>query len=398
MADSNETSTTIPEFTLPEFLDDMDVDSIHDDMMSNLPADIDRAEGGFPWDFTRPTALEISSFAEYILPEAIKSTFPQWATGDILDYHAGCRGLVRKSAEKAKVTVTVTGTEGTKIPAGTEFSTESTEDADSVSFLTDADAVIPISETIDLTCTAAEAGLSGNVAANTIILQLSEVKGGEVETIINHNPASGGTDIESDEELQLRCYEFDRNADVSFVGSSADYLRWAEEVPGVGFAKVVPASGGTGKVTVIITDKNGDTASEELRNKVLVHIMGTSLDDPQRLAPVGATLSVETNVKVDVTVSATLELETDYTLDAVKKAFLPVLNQAIRTASVLRVSEIGALLINLPGITDYHDLKINGSTDAVKLTSSQYASVNDENLTLTQQETVTAASTAGTKA
>ena len=397
MAYSTETSTTIPEFSLPDFLEDMDVDSIHDEMMSSLPADIDRAEGGFPWDFTRPTALEIASFAEYVLPEAIKSAFPQWATGDILDYHAGCRGLVRKNAEKATVVVTVTGTEGTKIPAGTEFSTESTDDADAVSFLTDADAVIPAGGTIDLPCTAMEAGTLGNVAANTITLQMSEVKDGELETVLNKNPGSGGTDLETDEELQLRCYEFDRNADVSFVGSTADYLRWAEEVPGVGFAKVVPASGGTGKVTVIITDKNGDSASDDLKNKVLTHIMGTSLDDPQRLAPVGATLVVETNVKVDVTVSATVELETDYTIDAIKKAFLPVLNQSIRTASVLRVSEIGSLLINLPGVTDYTDLKINGGTDSVTLTSNQYAAVSADNLTLTLKASAASASTASTK-
>ena len=397
MANSTETTTTIPEFSLPDFLEDMDVDSIHDEMMSSLPADIDRAEGGFPWDFTRPTALEIASFAEYVPPEAIKAAFPQWATGDILDYHAGCRGLVRKSAEKATVVVTVTGTEGTKIPAGTEFSTESTDDADAVSFLTDADAVIPAGGTIDLPCTAMEAGTSGNVAANTITLQMSEVKNGELETILNKNPGSGGTDLETDEELELRCYEFDRNADVSFVGSTADYLRWAEEVPGVGFAKVVPASGGTGKVTVIITDKNGDSASDDLRNKVLTHIMGTSLDDPQRLAPVGATLVVETNVKIDVTVSATVELETDYTIDAIKKAFLPVLNQSIRTASVLRVSEIGSLLINLPGVTDYTDLKINGGTDSVTLISNQYAAVSADNLTLTLKASSTAASTTSTQ-
>lgn len=125
--------------------------------------------------------------------------------------------------------------------------------------------------------------------------------------------------------------------------------------------------------------------------------MGTSLDDPQRLAPVGATLVVETNVKVDVTVSATVELETDYTIDAIKKAFLPVMNQAIRTASVLRVSEIGSLLINLPGVTDYTGLKINGGTDSVTLTSNQYAAVSADNLTLTLKASAASASTASTK-
>ena len=30
MANSTETTTTIPEFSLPDFVEDMDVDSIHD--------------------------------------------------------------------------------------------------------------------------------------------------------------------------------------------------------------------------------------------------------------------------------------------------------------------------------------------------------------------------------
>jgi hypothetical protein len=74
------------------------------------------------------------------------------------------------------------------------------------------------------------------------------------------------------------------------------------------------------------------------------------------------------------------------------------MNQAIRTASVLRVSEIGSLLINLPGVTDYTGLKINGGTDSVTLTSNQYAAVSADNLTLTLKASSTAASAASTKA
>jgi hypothetical protein len=73
------------------------------------------------------------------------------------------------------------------------------------------------------------------------------------------------------------------------------------------------------------------------------------------------------------------------------------MNQAIRTASVLRVSEIGSLLINLPGVTDYTGLKINGGTDSVTLTSNQYAAVSADNLTLTLKASAASASTASTK-
>lgn len=40
------------DFTLPAFLQDCDVDTIHQRMMDMLPDDIDKTEAGFPWDFT----------------------------------------------------------------------------------------------------------------------------------------------------------------------------------------------------------------------------------------------------------------------------------------------------------------------------------------------------------
>ena len=40
-------------FTVPAFLQECDVDTIHQKMMDMLPDDIDKTEAGFPWDFTR---------------------------------------------------------------------------------------------------------------------------------------------------------------------------------------------------------------------------------------------------------------------------------------------------------------------------------------------------------
>ena len=48
------------EFKAPSFLNDQDAETIHKRMMEELPPDIDDTEGGFPWDFTKPTALEKS--------------------------------------------------------------------------------------------------------------------------------------------------------------------------------------------------------------------------------------------------------------------------------------------------------------------------------------------------
>ena len=55
------------EMELPGFLENSSEDEIHEKMLGNLPDDIDKSEGGFPWDFTRATAIEISELIEFVL-------------------------------------------------------------------------------------------------------------------------------------------------------------------------------------------------------------------------------------------------------------------------------------------------------------------------------------------
>jgi hypothetical protein len=61
----------IPEFKAPSFLNDQDAETIHKRMMDELPPDIDDTEGGFPWDFTKPTALEKAEMLEFHLVETL---------------------------------------------------------------------------------------------------------------------------------------------------------------------------------------------------------------------------------------------------------------------------------------------------------------------------------------
>ncbi len=49
---------TIPAFSAPDWLKTETAEQIQARMMESLPPDIDDTEGGFPWDFTYPTALE----------------------------------------------------------------------------------------------------------------------------------------------------------------------------------------------------------------------------------------------------------------------------------------------------------------------------------------------------
>ena len=370
------------EFELPDFLKSQSAEEIHQRMLSNLPDDIDSSDGGFPSDLTKPTAIEKAEMVEFSLAETIKNIFPQWADdATLLDYHAQTRGMKRKAAVSSTATLTVTGEAGTKIPSGFTFCTEATNDAAAVEFETTTDAAIPDNGILNISVSAVDGGVQGNVSANSITLQVKPLNG--IKSVTNPSAAIGGEDEESDDALRKRVVEYDQTQGQSFVGSQNDYKRWALEVDGVGSAKVVPAQDDTGLVTIIITDAAGNPASSDLCTAVYNHIISPD-DDSQRLAPVnGAVLSVITPTAFDVSVSATVRLEASYTIGGIQSAFLAALKAyLLNCIDDVKYNKICSLLIDTQGVSDYSNVLLNGSTSNISLTASQLATTDSTKVVL----------------
>ena len=76
-----------PEFVYPDFIEDNDADEIQERMMENLPADISDMEGDFPFDFTMPTAIEISQLIQFDVVRSLMIAFPEYAWDEWLDLH-----------------------------------------------------------------------------------------------------------------------------------------------------------------------------------------------------------------------------------------------------------------------------------------------------------------------
>lgn len=360
------------EFTVPAFLDNYSTDDIYETMKSIMPDDIDSSEGSHTWNFLRPTALVTSEIYEYILPQVIQLIFPEWSYGEFLDNHAAIRGMTRKAATAATGDVTVTGTAGTVIPAGTTFSTVSlNEDDPAISYSTSEAATIPTSGsvTVDVVCT--EAGSEGNTMANTVIMLASSITG--ITGVTNPTAMTGGTDEETDEALIARIEEYDKNQGDSYIGNVSDYYRWATSVNGVGNATIIPANNATGLVTIVITDANGDPASEDLCTSVYDYIM--SPDDPMsRIAPINANLSVIAPSLFTVNVSATIELTDEGTMEDVLAAFVTNMQQYLNEAPTdleIKLTRVASILSNTEGVNDFTDLEIGGSTSGSITMASQ---------------------------
>lgn len=371
------------EFIIPSFLKNRSIDEVHKKIIESIPDDIDMSEGSFPWDFTRPTASAVSMMCEFIIPEALKVAFPQYAYDSYLDYHANARGINRNAATVASGYITVTGTAGTFIETGSLFSTASTDGEPSVDYETTVEATIPDSGTINIPVQCTMAGIQGNTQAGTVIFVGSKING--ISFVTNSDPITGGTEKETDDHLRERIAEYDKSQSDSYVGNDADYKRWAKSVNGVGEAIVIPAQDDTGLVKIIITDASGNPGNEALCQAVYNYIMSPD-DRMKRLAPVNALLSVIPPETENISISAVVEISDGATIESVKTNYLAAIKSYLPKAmddGEIKLSTISALLTSVQGINDYKEVKINGGTLNIPLTSSQLPTVTEDGITLT---------------
>lgn len=353
------------EFQIPSFLQNCSTDDFHAKMKAALPVDLDVSEGSHTWNYTRPTALVGAEICEFILPEVVKLIFPEFSYGAYVDYHAKCRGLIRRPAAYASGYITITGTPGTIIPEWSKFATPSVNDEPSVDYMTMEEATIPEDGSVTVPVECVKPGVVGNTAKNTIIIVSDRLNG--IRSVTNADEITGGTEIEDDETLIERIMEYDRTQGESFVGCVADYKRWATSVPGVGEVTIIPAPDTTGLVTIVVTDANGDPATDELCNDVYDYIMCPG-EPLARRAPVNAYLSVIPPETIAIGIKAVIELKDEYTLESVQTSFIEKAAAYLPIAmdeGEVKYTQIAKILAQTDGVNDFMDLELGMMSDGM---------------------------------
>lgn len=379
------------EFTTPDFLQNHSPDQVFDKMAAILPSDIDLSEGGHAWNFLRPTALAVGEMYEFDLPEVVKLIFPEYAYGEFLDLHAKSRGMTRRAAAAANGVLTITGEVGTTIQAGSIFSTASVNDEPSVDYKVLTSVKIPGSGTVNVNVQCTQTGVVGNAPANTVVLVSSKITG--ITAVTNEKALTGGTETENDESLVDRITEYDKSMENRYTGCVADYKRWATSVPGVGSATVIPAQDTTGLVTIVITDSNGDPATEQLCKTVYNDIMQPN-DPEARLAPINAYLSVVPPSTMAIGISATVELADGATIETVKTAYMAKLVIYLAEAldeGEIKYTRVAAALSAVEDVNDFAGLQVGiksgdsvaYGTSNIAITSSQLPTIAADDLILT---------------
>lgn len=366
------------EFTPPEFVDGAEPEEIQQRMMDALPDGIDDMPGGFPYDFTMPTAIEKSELIQFHLVRALMLMFPQYAWDEWLDLHAAAAGVERRPAGHASGSVTVSGDAGTVIPEGAIFCTEATDSSPALEYAADSMAVIPESGSVVVEVTSVEAGKESNTKKNTVVFSLTSIKG--LSTVNNPADITGGTDVEGDEDLRERIEEENFRDGATFVGNDADYIRWAKEVVGVGDCIVVPTWDGPGTVKLIIVDSNGDPANERLTKAVYDHIVSPD-DRSRRLLPTAcAKLTVVAAATKKISYVCTGLVYDDTTdIPTIVSQFKELVMQEYSEAKaegVLVYNQVRPLITDIPGVSDFDTFLMNGAEENILLSNDEYAATD----------------------
>lgn len=328
-------------------------------MLDNINSDIDKREGSFTQNMISPISEELAKI--YLEQrDLVNMAFVRNGFFNYLDDKCWEYGVERKIGTSAVGEVTFEGEDGTIISNGTAIYNNDLYYV----VLNDAD----ISNgKADLVVEAYEMGKKYNVLKNTEFVLKENIQG--VTKVYAKEDFKGGTDTETDEELRDRYFNTIKKSYTS--GNVAHYEAWATEVNGVGSCKVYPLKNGNGTVEIVITNSDMLGASSELIESVKANI--------EEKRPIGANVSVVSATEKAINITANITLSVGYELMEVKQLFKEKLKEYLKEisfkSSYVSTAKLGNLLLDIDGVYDYTDFKVNNAINNVPLEDTEVPKV-----------------------
>ncbi|EDU1814045.1 baseplate J/gp47 family protein [Salmonella enterica] len=239
-----------------------DLATIRDDLLRDLKNQLPDADISEDSDFYA-RASSVASVAEGLYQHQswiVRQIFPDTADSEYLLLHARTRGLSKRAATTAEGLALITGTTGSKLPAGSSIQ------SDAVSCVT-LDDITLIATTGTVRVQASLSGTAGNLSTPVAAELVSAPAG--INSRVTIQSLTGGTDGETDASLLKRLLDLIRRPPAG--GNKYDYRRWALECDGVTGAYVYPLRRGLGTVDIAITSA-GSLPSESVRSTTQAHI------------------------------------------------------------------------------------------------------------------------------
>lgn len=326
-------------------------------MLDNIDDKYDKSEGSFFFDGIVPVAIEIDGLNKEI--ESIKSNMDIFnKKGNDLDIFISQRSrIIRKEGTKARGLVTIGGNEGAKINKGIIVSSDTTD------YRVLEEKIIGSSLKAQVEVECLEDGNIGNTPSNQINQFPVTISG--LNSVDNTEAFTNGYNKEDDNSLRDRYLEFIRLPITS--GNKNHYLFWAKEVVGVGQAKVIPLWNGDNTVKVIISDSNGNIASDNLVREVQGYIDPGIKGLGQGEAPIGAFCTVVSVKNKEIDISLDVELLKGAKLEDVEKSFKDKVELYFKeAASKIFIAQIECIIFNVPGVIDRKNVLLNKKAENIE--------------------------------
>lgn len=340
-------------------------------MLSNLSNTEDKTPNSFSYDILSAAAIVFEDFQRVIL-----ELFKKFDVMNLEDEELDARvlqiaGIKRKQATQSTGEVTITGTPKTVIPKDTVFL------AGSLEFRIDQDYVIPDTGNITAKVKSVAYGGDANVLPNAIDKSNPQIMG--VDNISNAKEINNGYDQETDDDLRERYLE--KLLHPPKAGNPAHYKLWATEVDGIWNAKVFRTWQGGGTVKVVVIGLNRKAVGPDLIEKVKKHILEEAPIRYEDLTVESATTKkVKVDVKIKLTQNANLIEVKEEIKDRIEKYFYNISFKE----SIVSYAKVGAEILKVPGVSDYDDLKLNGSMGNVVMKETEVPEI--ESLGVTTDE------------
>lgn len=368
-----------------DFLEQYTYEYLMELALSYVSDDKDKREGSVVYDCLAPFCQLLAAGA-MLLKNFYTQTYAPTATGEDLDNRVAEQGITRYPATYAVKKITLKDANGNPIiaPIGARFSTVS--DTNPINYSITAEyeedgAVVPGS--YEATCE--ESGVIGNQYSGNLI-NITFIQG-----IAFANMTSilvPARDEETDEELRERYFEVLNQK--AFGGNIADYRTKVMSLfeASVGAVQIYPTWNGGGTVKLSIVDPTYGPCSPEfiasVQNAIdpenAQGVKGTGLG----IAPIGHNVTVDTPDEVTVNISAHVTLQVGYDLGQVEPIvteallnYVKALKQSWADSSDLNVyscdifvARVTSAIINVPGIANVTEVKLNGKAEDIILIQS----------------------------
>ncbi|MBC1229820.1 baseplate J/gp47 family protein [Listeria booriae] len=358
--------------------ENMTFENILEQMLDDVSDDLDKREGSMIWNSLAPAASQLA--LHYVwLENVIELVFFDTAPDEYLERAAKPYGILRKGATTAVRSLKCLDEKQARIevPVGSRFFVES---ANLYFRVTDSS-----NETEYQQVECESPGLAGNTDfKGEKLLALDNIYGLATAEIVDVLiPAQDEEELES-----FRKRFFVRLQKEAFSGNKEHYKAWAEEVKGVGKAKIYPLAYGDGTVKIVIANSNLEPATAELVAEVKKYI-----DPDERqgegAAPIGSKVFVESATWIDIDITGELVLKEGKNINDVIFEITPTLQRLFKEAtfadgdsSTIKLAVIANVIFSAASVLDNFNIMLNGNLGNVTPNENEIPRIGHIDFTL----------------